>query len=337
MLRITRKPPPQPRAEPPFSSASPRRSRKRRQPRSPASSPLPRENSAPSHFPTAQSYQLRFPISPSPAATGGAYTNTGSAASGLFVNGVEASGLLDGASYSNSLGVDLGGEETILPAALHVSAASGEKGPAAPGSLVTGYALFGAQLANTTEAASSATWPTTLGGASVTLTDSAGISRSALMSYASPTQVNFQVPPGTATGFAAVTYAIGSSTIPGNLYILPAYPNLFFTPGNQPAGYVARLHNGVQTIENIDAPIAINSTDTVYLVFYGSGIGSAANVTATLGAANATVAYAGPQGTYSGLDQYNILVPNSLAAQGPTTLAVTVANRQSNTLTVTFQ
>ena len=93
----------------------------------------------------------------------------------------------------------------------------------------------------------------------------------------------------------------------------------------------------MQTIENIDAPITLNSTDTVYLVFYGSGIGSAANVTATLGATTTTVAYAGPQGTYSGLDQYNILVPNSLAGQGPTPLAVTVANRQSNTLTVTFQ
>lgn len=289
-----------------------------------------------SNFPAVQSYQMKFPVAPAPVASGGTYTSTSMGPSGLYVNGVEASGFLDGASYSNSMGADVGGG-TIFPSALHVSAASGEKGPTAPGSLVTGYSLFGAQLSATTEAASSATWPTTLGGATVTVKDSAGVFRAALISYASPTQVNFQVPPATAAGVATVTYTIGSSTIPGNLYVLSAYPNLFFTTGNQPAGYVARLHNGVQSIENIDAPITVNATDTVYLVFYGSGIGDAASVTATLGRTSATVAYAGAQGTYSGLDQYNVLVPNSLAGQGSVNLVVTVDGRPSNTLTVTFQ
>jgi len=288
------------------------------------------------NFPAAQSYQMQFPRSPAEVASGGTRTSTSMGPSGLYVNGVEASGFLDGASYSNSTGTDVGGG-TIFQAALHVSAASGEKGPVAPGSLVTGYALFGAQLATTTLAASSATWPTALGGTTVTVKDSSGTSRQAPISYVSPSQVNFQVPSDTATGVATVTYSNGSATVPGNLFVVSAYPNLFSNAAGQPLGYVARLHNGVQTIESLNAPIAINAADSVYLVFYGSGIGNAANVQATLGDVSAAVAYAGPQGTFAGLDQYNVLVPSTLAKNGPTNLTITVAGRPSNTVTVNLQ
>jgi uncharacterized protein (TIGR03437 family) len=51
----------------------------------------------------------------------------------------------------------------------------------------------------------------------------------------------------------------------------------------------------------------------------------------------ATVTYAGPQGTYPGLDQYNILVPSSVAGMGTVNIVVTAGGVASNPIHVTIQ
>jgi uncharacterized protein (TIGR03437 family) len=65
-------------------------------------------------------------------------------------------------------------------------------------------AAMGANLASQTVTAQSLPWPTTLGGVSVQLLDSASVSRPAGIFLVSSKQINFQVPAGTAAG-AAVT------------------------------------------------------------------------------------------------------------------------------------
>ena len=75
----------------------------------------------------------------------------------------------------------------------------------------------------------------------------------------------------------------------------------------------------------------------VYLILFGSGLGSATSASATIGGISATVAYAGQPGTYPGVDQYNILIPPSLAGKGQVNVVVTAAGLPSNTVNFTIQ
>jgi len=254
------------------------------------------------NFPASQNLIYQFPSSPAPAAS---LTSTGGGTCGLWVNGVAVFNFIDGASYSNSAGADEGGG-IVTPGVISVSAASFEGGPVAPDSIVAGFPLFGAVIASSTAAASSPAWPTTLGGASVTVKDSAGTTRTAQISYASPSQINYVVPSGTATGAATLTVTVGSSTVTGGLNVAATYPNLF---------------TGFYVVGN-------------YLVVFGSGLGSATSATATIGGIATTVSYAGPQGTYPGVDQYNIAIPSSLIGKGAASVVVTAAGSPSNTVSV---
>jgi uncharacterized protein (TIGR03437 family) len=83
-------------------------------------------------------------------------------------------------------------------------------------------------------------------------------------------------------------------------------------------------------------PIALNG-DPVYLTLYGSGLGSATSATATVGGVAATVTYSGPQGTYAGLDQYNILLPDSVAGMGKVDVVVTANGKPSNPVNIVVQ
>ena len=79
------------------------------------------------------------------------------------------------------------------------------------------------------------------------------------------------------------------------------------------------------------------AADPAFLVVVGSGLGSANSATATIGGVATTVSYAGAQGTYKGLDQYNILIPPSLAGKGSVDVLVTAAGKVSNAVKITLQ
>jgi uncharacterized protein (TIGR03437 family) len=254
---------------------------------------------------SATSQQMKVPRSPSPASTKSA---SGMGPVGMWVNGVAIFNVLDGASYSNARSDDAGGGG-VSPRATHLSAASLERGPLALGSIVTAFPEFNATLATSTEGASSAVWPTTLGGATVTVTDSAGVTLPAGILYASPTQINYQLPSTSATGLGRVTITAGGTAVTGTVNIVAVYPGLF---------------NATQTL-TVDG----NS----YLILYGTGIG-ASPVTATIGGINATVLYSGPQGIYPGLDQVNLLMPSSLAGKGRVDVLLTAAGKPSSPISV---
>lgn len=297
------------------------------------------------NFPSAQNNRAQIPRSPA-AAT--AKRNTGLGAIGLWVNGVAVFNALDGASYSNAARNDMGGGGVRL-SSIHVSAASFEGGPVAPGSLVTAFPLFGAKLATATAAADSANWPTALAGTTVSVRDSAGIAYPAALSYASPGQVNYRVPENVATGLATVTITAGGVSIPGALNVVATYPNLFQVNGDGlAAAYLIRLRNGQQTIEPVyrisagavvAVPIDLGpETDEVYLILFGSGLGkSGPQVGATIGGVSVTPGYAGAQGTFTGLDQFNLLIPRALAGKGKVDVVVTAGGKASNTVNVTIK
>ncbi len=286
------------------------------------------------NFPSSISTTFQVSLTPAVATT---RTSTGMGSQGMWVNGVVLFNFLDGATYTNSTGADSQAGNTPALDAAVTSAASLEQGPQAPGSIASAFPLFFSVLATSTASATSADWPLTLGGASISVTDSAGTSSPAKIAYASPTQINFLMPTGLASGAGTVTITAGTNAITSKINIQPVYPNLFMANASAlAAGTVARLHNGVATNEALSGPVALNG-DQVYLVLYGSGLGFATSATATIGGVDATVYYAGPQGTYSGLDQYNILIPASLAGKGKVDVIVKAGGKSSNPVNVVIQ
>lgn len=297
------------------------------------------------NWPTAQNAIMEVTRNPQAAAT---RTATGLGAIGVWVNGIPVFNALDGASYSNASGADAGGGG-VAQAALISSAASLELGPQAPGALVSAYSMFGAVLATSTETAASGKWPTTLGGSTVTVRDSAGATFPAEITYASPSQVNFRVPTGMAAGGATVTIGVGGRQIQGRLNILDAYPGLFMLNSSRlAAAQVVRVRGTQQSYEPVystgpggslvAAPIrSAAAGEQVYLALYATGLGSAKDVAASVGGVKADVSYAGPQGEFGGLDQVNILLPASVAGKGRVDVSITAGGRVSNAVNVMVQ
>jgi uncharacterized protein (TIGR03437 family) len=288
------------------------------------------------NFPSNQNVQVQLPRAP---ATATAKKSTALGPQGLFVNGVALFNVLDGGSYSNSTGRDVGGG-LVNPTAIHVSAASFEPGPVAQGALVTAFSLFNTSLATSTATADTVDWPTSLGGGTVTVTDSAGVQRPAQIFYSSANQIDYRLPPGTAAGFGSVTIAANGTSSSGNINVAPVYPNLFLQSSDGlPAAYLVRSSGGVVSTTTVSsAPIDLGpSGDQVFLVLAATGLGKITSATASVGGIDVQAAYAGPQNTYPGLDQINLQIPRSLVGKGRVDITVTAGGKISNPVYVTIK
>ena len=232
---------------------------------------------------------------------------------------------------------------------VNVSAAGGRTDLFAPESIVS---AFGNGLAAGTAGASTNPPPTTLAGATVTVTDSAGMSQPAELLYVSPAQVNYIVPAGLAPGAATVAFNSGSGVQNQKIQLGPVAPGMFtFNAAGLAAGSVLRVSgDGTQTAENlfqmdssgnvVALPISLGpDTDQVFLILYGTGFRAAgtANTTMTIGGQNAQVSFAGPQGAFAGLDQVNVLLPRSLAGSGTVNLVLSASGQSANTVNVSVQ
>jgi uncharacterized protein (TIGR03437 family) len=229
------------------------------------------------------------------------------------------------------------------------SAASFGAGSLAPEAI---GALFGTGMASSTVAAEMIPLPTTLGGATVQVVDSAGMTRTAGLFYASPTQINFHVPAGTASGTATINVLVNNATVgTGTITIANVVPGQFAANANGQgvaAAVVLRVAaNGTQTYESlaqlsgstyVTTPIDLGaSTDQVYFIGFGTGFRNNSGlpgVTATIGGTSAPVSYAGAQGSLTGLDQVNVLIPRSLAGRGEAAVALTVDGKVANHVTI---
>jgi uncharacterized protein (TIGR03437 family) len=211
-----------------------------------------------------------------------------------------------------------------------VSAASGTAS-VAPESLASLFVPTGAAATET----AAAPYPMRLGGIGLEVRDSAGATRPAPLVFVSSTQINFQVPPGTAVGEAALilTNDRGSSPV-GGMQVNAVAPALFMVShaNSTPAAFGVRVAaNGQQTpvpVFNCFGPPGAGpfscgpatirvAGDPIYLSFYATGFRGAdsSNVTASINGVLLPIEYIGPQGT-SGVDQINVrLLPE--AALGP--------------------
>ncbi len=174
------------------------------------------------------------------------------------------------------------------------------------------------------------------------------------MFFVSPTQVNFQIPAGTATGTAIITIAAQDSlTSISNVEIANVVPSLFsadatgrgLAAGNVQRGTSLNFESVVKFDEArgqiVAVPIDLGPvSDQVYLVLYGTGIrlrSSLSNVTATIGGTPAQVTYAGMQNGFVGLDQVNILIPRSLIGRGLVEVALNVDAKAANTVKISIK
>lgn len=218
-------------------------------------------------------------------------------------------------------------------------------------------ATFGSALATATASAATVPLPTELGGTTVRVWDSTGIQRLAPLFFASPTQVNYQIPPGTAPGTARVIVTRGDGTISSSLVQVAAVAPAIFTANQDGRGVpvaaaVRTRADGSQISEPVaffDAaqnrflarPIDLGpATDQVALVLFATGIrfrSSLASVTARVGGVATPVMYAGAQGEFVGVDQVNLLLPRTLAGRGEMDVVLTVDEQVANLVRVSVR
>jgi uncharacterized protein (TIGR03437 family) len=215
---------------------------------------------------------------------------------------------------------------------------------------------FGTNLAASSAGATDTPLPTTLGGATVKVRDSAGVERLAPLFYAAPTQINFQIPPGTAVGAATVTVTRnGSTAATGAVEIFAVAPGVFTADSSGrglAAANVLRVRNNVQSYEPmvrydaalgrmVAVPVDVSvESDQVFLLLYGTGFRKrnvSLPVVCTVGGVAAEVTYAGEQGQYVGLDQINVRLPRGAASGNEVEVRMTVDGLTVNAVRVALQ
>jgi uncharacterized protein (TIGR03437 family) len=208
----------------------------------------------------------------------------------------------------------------------------------APGSIGS---IYGKDLAKTTASAKGASFPTQLGGISLRVRDDTDSVRLAPLIFVSSGLINFVVPSDTAVGPVTLTIDDGAQPLfeGANATIVNPVAAGFFTANANGQGVAAatavriladRTQQPVTVFTCASAghcspvPIDMTSGLPVYLSLYGTGFGNeylklgptnaAAAPNCQVGGKNAAVQYAGPETVYPGLDQLNLLLPNSLSS-----------------------
>jgi uncharacterized protein (TIGR03437 family) len=205
--------------------------------------------------------------------------------------------------------------------------------------------IFGASFVDATVAATSATLPQTLGGATVRIVDAAGQSHSAGLYFVSAGQINFVLPASVPAGPArlVVTNARGSYSL--SLTVVRVGPSFATADGSgsgNAAAHLVRVHQDgtqdpIMTVSAQAIPFGA-ATDSLYLILYGTGFRRAqGSMSCSMNGQTVSAMYAGAHSTYTGLDQVNLQLPNSLRGAGRVTINCTIDGQTTNTVTINVQ
>ncbi|MEZ5394849.1 MAG: SBBP repeat-containing protein [Bryobacterales bacterium] len=221
--------------------------------------------------------------------------------------------------------------------------------PVAPESIAS---AFGRGLATVTQAATSTPLPAQIGGTRVVVTDAAGFDRTAALFFVSPTQLNFEVPPGTAAGLAQVTVFLNGSEIArGTVRVRTASPSLFSanaTGLGAAAAQIAQAEGGQTTTtlafttgpigQRVAIPIDLGgpARESV-LILYGTGIRGRRSIEVLVDGEPQLVLFDGAQSQFIGLDQVNVQLSRTLAGAGLVDVNVLVDGFPSNVVQVFIQ
>ncbi|MGH9839595.1 MAG: Kelch repeat-containing protein [Blastocatellia bacterium] len=258
---------------------------------------------------------------------------------GIFAAPLDNAIYLPGGATNQGLGATASFEVFTVNTATTTSAASFASSLAAKAIV----AAFGTGLATGTQAATSQPLPTDLAGTTVKVTDASGATRQAPLFFVSPQQINYQIPPDTAPGFAIVTITSGDGrTATGAIQILPAAPALF-TLSQDGKGPAAAIDAFTFTLGPFNAKRA-NGEPNI-LAFYGAGLGAdatdadgnvSATVQVTIDGAPATVQYAGRAPGFVGLNQLNMVLPATISS-GTHDVQLTRNGVASNIVTIAIR
>jgi uncharacterized protein (TIGR03437 family) len=249
---------------------------------------------------------------------------------------------------ANPIGFALYSEGPLdgLPLLTSVSSADFTAGrPAAPEMIAAGFSI---DLASASAAATQLPLPLKLGGVEVEVTDSSDARFSAELLFVSPTQVNYLIPAGTASGQARVyVRRDGDLAAAGVIDISRVAPGVFTVnaagTGIAAASWLRIAADGKSTEGLLFdpktlQPVAVSNDTTLgqlYLILYGTGFrGFADKVTATIGGIFVPVLGASPQGQFSGLDQINIGPLPPQVAGGEREIALIADGAKANPVTV---
>jgi uncharacterized protein (TIGR03437 family) len=243
-----------------------------------------------------------------------------------------------------SINTGLADQNITTSRVIAAASAASFKSTLAQGELAALFGLAGG-LANGTATASSQPLPTVLAGAQVRVN---GVFAPLL--FASPNQINFQVPRDTVatTGFPS---AVQSSTAlvevlkdgqlirAGAFQIAPVVPAIFSIG----AGNAAAIDAFTGALQPFNAKQANGQPNIISV--YGTGVGADAtdvdgnlnaSVQALIDGAPATVNYAGRAPGFSGLNQLNIVFPANIAPAAHT-LTISRNGILSNQVTFTVK
>ncbi|MBL8188221.1 MAG: hypothetical protein JNK38_09445 [Acidobacteria bacterium] len=234
-----------------------------------------------------------------------------------------------------------------------VSAASYRRAGLAEESMVAAY---GTNLALTTEIATQIPLPTKLAGTTVNITDKLGVERLAPLFFVSPTQVNYLIPAGIATGYVTVTIRNGNGTQSvERAQVLDFAPALLAANADgrgASVGLVLRLgEDGSVHLEptayfdpeqNKYVPKEIDlgaAGDQVFLVLFGTGLrnGDLTLSDLRIGDVPTELLYLGAQPDFEGLDQVNLRLPRELAGKGEVNVRLMVDDQKANPVTLKFK
>lgn len=253
-----------------------------------------------------------------------------------------------------------GGDPTAEPPVVErvLNLASVAPGAAPSASLVlqgTRLAL-GQRPADRTVLDGSATLPTLLQGASVTITDSLGNLRLAGLLHVGPASISFVVPDEASLGTAGVIVRRGeAASDPFSIEIAAVAPGLFSAnlDGTGTAwAYAIRIDaDGKTSFEPATeflAPLGTRNpipvrlgeeTDKVYLSLVGTGIrGWQREVKASVGGIDVEVRYIAPHTDRPGYDVIHIgPLPRSLAGSDEVQIVLVADGRASNAVTVSIE
>ena len=233
-----------------------------------------------------------------------------------------------------------------------VSSASYQSGVRAPQELV---AAFGSGFASQTIVAPGQPLPLALGDTSIVITDSKGSVSTAPLYYVSQGQAVFLIPGGVAPGAATVkVQRSGATVLTGAMTIASVSPGIYSANGNG-AGVAAAQAGRVDASNTVtplpvfacqpgivlsclSTPISLGaSTDSIFVVLYGTGIRGAKSVQAFVAGQSVPVLFAGAEGQDQGLDQVNITIPRALAGTGEASVYLVADGATSNMTTIRIQ
>jgi uncharacterized protein (TIGR03437 family) len=229
---------------------------------------------------------------------------------------------------------------TIAPSAIATVSAASFTFQVAAKEIVAG---FGVSLANTIAFATSTPLPTSLAGTRVMVRDSAGIDRIAPLYFVSPSQINYQIPAGTALGRATVSVTVNQVLVSaGPVQIVTTAPSIFTLSSNG-SGTAAAL----DAITFQPAPFNATQPDRSpnFISVWGTGLGAdatdgggniSADVQALIDGNPVTMTYAGQAPFLVGANQFNIQFPVGIAS-GERRLTISRGGMTSNTVTIAIQ